>query len=94
MSAAESGQGPAAKPKSGLAGSVGGMIVRTLGSMKLAVVLVVTLGLLTWLGTLAQIEDGLWRTQKNYFESWFLIADLELGWWGQPVLADEEGKGF
>jgi len=73
---------------------IGMMFVHALGSMKLAVVLLVMLGLLTWLGTLAQIEDGLWKAQKKYFESWFLIADLELGWWGKPLFADEEGKGF
>ena len=65
-----------------------------LGSMKLAVVLLVLLGLLTWLGTLAQIEDGLWKAQRDYFESWFLIADLELSWWGRPVLAGDDGRGF
>ncbi|MEC8652252.1 MAG: cytochrome c biogenesis protein ResB [Planctomycetota bacterium] len=70
------------------------MVIQTLGSMRLAVALLVLLGLLTWLGTLAQIGDGLWKVQKEYFESWFLIADLELGWWGQPVLADESGRGF
>ena len=81
--------------------SAGGPLARlgrwlwsVLSSMKLAVVLLVLLGVLTWLGTLAQIEDGLWKAQKNYFESWFLVADLELGWWGQPVLPDENGKGF
>ena len=73
---------------------VGRWLLSVLSSMKLAVVLLVLLGLLTWLGTLAQIEDGLWKAQKNYFESWGLIADLELGWWGQPVLPDDNGKGF
>ena len=74
--------------------SAGALVLQTLGSMKLAVALLVLLGLLTWLGTLAQIEDGLWKAQKEYFESWFLIADLELGWWGQPVLPDADGRGF
>jgi len=73
---------------------VGAAVVAVLSSMKLAVVLLVLLGLLTWLGTLAQIEDGLWKAQKEYFESWFLIADLELGWWGQPLFAGDDGKGF
>jgi len=54
-------------------------------SMKLAVVLLVILGLLTWLGTLAQIEDGLWKTQREYFESWGLIAELPLSWWGSEL---------
>ena len=83
----------ASKAKKGPTG-IGGFVYRTFGSMKLAVTLFVSLGLLTWLGTLAQIEDGLWKAQKEYFESWFLIADLELSWWGQPVLPDEDGRGF
>ncbi|MFT4514202.1 MAG: hypothetical protein ACI89X_003546 [Planctomycetota bacterium] len=58
-------------------------------SQKLAVVLLVTLGLLTWLGTLAQIEGGLWATQKEYFESWGLIAELPLSWWGSEIPSAE-----
>ena len=60
-------------------------VVMTFSSQKLAVVLLVTLGLLTWLGTLAQIEGGLWATQKEYFESWGLIAELPLSWWGSAI---------
>lgn len=69
-------------------GSNHGRLMRAVmmfASMKLSVVLLVVLGLLTWLGTLAQIDDGLWLTQKNYFESWGLIADLPLSWWGNPI---------
>jgi hypothetical protein len=72
----------------------GRWLLQALGSMRLAVVLLVLLGLLTWLGTLAQIEDGLWKAQKKYFESWFLIADLELGWWGKPLFGGDSGKGL
>jgi len=59
------------------------------GSMKLAIVLLIVLGLLTWLGTLAQIEDGLWKTQREYFESWGLMAELPLSWWGNPIPSAE-----
>lgn len=59
--------------------------VLVLSSMKLAVVLLVVLGLLTWLGTLAQIEGGLWKTQREYFESWGLIAELPLSIWGNAL---------
>ena len=68
--------------------------IRSLGSMRLSVVLLGLLALLTWLGTLAQIDDGLWKTQKEYFESWGLIARLELGLWGYPLFPDANGKGF
>lgn len=94
MSQADSVGNGGSSAKGKASGGIGMAIVRVFGSMKLAVVLLVLLGLLTWLGTLAQIEDGLWKAQKKYFESWFLIADLELSWWGQPVRPDEDGKGF
>jgi len=74
--------------------ALGLRVFGALASMKLAVVILVLLGLLTWLGTLAQIEDGLWKVQKSYFESWFVIADLELSWWGRPIWPDADGKGF
>jgi hypothetical protein len=65
------------------------VVVDALSSMKLAVVLLVLLGLLTWLGTLAQVERGLWDVQREYFESWFVIAKLPVSWWGEAwQLAD------
>ena len=74
--------------------TLGQRVFGALASMKLAVVILVLLGLLTWLGTLAQIEDGLWKVQKSYFESWFVVADLELSWWGRPIWPGADGKGF
>lgn len=62
-----------------------------LGSLKLAVVLLLLLGLLTYLGTLAQIENGLFQSQRLYFESWLVlhpVRDLKLPLpGGQAVLA-------
>ena len=52
--------------------SLFGSVVALLSSLELAVVLVVYLGILTWLGTLAQVELGLYRTQQIYFEGWFV----------------------
>ena len=49
-----------------------------LGSMKLSVVIVVLLGLLTWLGTLAQVDKGLYEVQKDYFESWLVVFEQPL----------------
>lgn len=43
------------------------------GSLKLAVVLLLLLGLLTYLGTLAQIQNGLFQSQRMYFESWLVL---------------------
>lgn len=48
-------------------------LFRFLGSFGLAVSLLVCLFLLTWLGTLEQVEHGLYEVQKRYFESWVLV---------------------
>ena len=77
-----------AKPAVGIAMQV----VNLLASMKLSVVLLALLALLTWLGTLAQIEHGLWSAQKQYFESWGLIAELPLSFWGEPLFTTDDGK--
>lgn len=69
-------------------------LVNLLGSMKLAVVLLALLALLTWLGTLAQIEDGLWYVQKEFFEGWLVQAKLRLSIWGTPLFVGEDGKPF
>lgn len=42
-------------------------------SLWLSCVLLVLLGLLTWLGTLYQVEHGLFAAQVKYFDSLFLI---------------------
>jgi hypothetical protein len=61
------------------------------GSLKLTVVLLLLLALLTYLGTLAQIEHGLFMAQRLYFESWLVlhpVRDLKLPLpGGQTVMA-------
>jgi hypothetical protein len=47
--------------------------VRLLSSLRLTVVLLLLLMLLTYLGTLAQVEDGLYQAQKTYFESFLVL---------------------
>ena len=42
-------------------------------SLGLSCVLIVLLGILTWLGTLEQVEHGLFEVQKKYFESYVLV---------------------
>ena len=73
--------------------SVGVVMLSLLGSMRLSVVLVLLLAALTWLGTLAQIESGLWLAQKEYFESWWIVAKLPLSFWGDPWL-DGAGQQY
>jgi hypothetical protein len=50
--------------------------LRVLSSLGLSCTLLVLLGLLTWLGTLEQVEYGLFEVQKKYFESLFLLHDF------------------
>lgn len=51
-----------------------GKILAPLGSFWLAVALLVNLFLLTWLGTLEQVEKGIHQVQEEYFESWIVFA--------------------
>lgn len=51
------------------------LVVRVLSSFGLACVLLILLGLLTWLGTLEQVHSGLYEVQEKYFESFFLLHD-------------------
>jgi hypothetical protein len=44
----------------------------TLSSLGLSALLVLLLALLTWLGTLEQVNTGLYEVQKRYFESIFV----------------------
>ncbi len=47
--------------------------LRVFSSLALSVALLLMLGLLTWLGTLEQVDHGLFEVQKRYFESFFLV---------------------
>ena len=51
-----------------------GRLYATLGSYWLAVALLVNLFLLTWLGTLEQVDKGIHRVEEEYFESWWVLA--------------------
>ena len=53
-------------------------IVALLSSFGFAAILLVFLMLLTWLGTLEQVQHGLFETQKKYFESIFLVHWFEM----------------
>ncbi len=57
------------------------LVVDVLASMKLTVVLLLFFGVLTFAGTLAQKDQGLFVVQRDYFESLFVRWDtgIELG---------------
>lgn len=52
---------------------LGAGLLSVFSSLGLSCVLLILLALLTWLGTLEQVEYGLFEVQKKYFESFFLI---------------------
>ena len=45
-------------------------------STRTAVILLLILFVLTWLGTLHQVNHGLHAAQKKYFDSWFLVQEI------------------
>ena len=61
----------AKKPK-----TLPGKFFAALGSFWLAIALLVNLFLLTWLGTLEQVEKGINAVQGEYFESWLVLAKM------------------
>lgn len=66
-------------------------LIRLTSSFGFVAVILLFLFLLTWLGTLEQIEFGLYETQKKYFESYFLVH--EAGPWAvQLPWADAGSK--
>lgn len=50
--------------------------IDVVASMKLTVVLMALLAMLTWLGTLAQVDSGIYYVQREYFESWLVWPRL------------------
>lgn len=51
-------------------------IIDALSSLMLSAALLSLLALLTWLGTLEQVDHGLFEVQKKYFESFFLFHEV------------------
>ncbi|MEM7305617.1 MAG: cytochrome c biogenesis protein ResB [Planctomycetota bacterium] len=50
-------------------------LINVFSSLGLSCVLLLLLALLTFLGTLEQVDHGLYEVQKKYFESFFLVHD-------------------
>lgn len=71
--------------------TLSGHLLAFLGSMKLAVWLLLVLAVLTWLGTLAQSTRSTFDVQREYFESWFVIAELPLSFWGKTLFETAQG---
>jgi hypothetical protein len=65
--------------------SLPGKIFDLLSSYGLAIIVLSFLLINTYLGTLSQKDIGLLDSQAKYFESWFLIHDMNLGGMLLPV---------
>jgi hypothetical protein len=83
---------PVAAPAESLIRRAIASCMRLFGSMKLAVCLVLTLLLLTWLGTLAQVGKSTNDVQREYFESWVVIAELPVSVWGHALFHSADGS--
>ncbi len=53
-------------------------VIDFFGSLKLTVTLLVLSIFLIFVGTLAQIDQGVWTVVKDYFRSWYVWVDFQL----------------
>jgi hypothetical protein len=90
MSASTLAATPPALPA--LRASPASLLLRLLGSMKLSVWLLLLLALQTWLGTFAQSWKSIEDVQRDYFESWWLIGEWPISFWGTPLWPDENNQ--
>jgi len=61
-------------------------LFRFFASLRLTVVLLSLSMFLIFFGTLAQVETGIWKTQKDYFESFFVAWPYPETWIGHDLL--------
>lgn len=65
-----------------------------LSSLKLTVVLLTLSTLLVFLGTLAQVHEGLWEAQTRWFKSFLVWKRAGDPWWVPPVFTGGYTLGF
>ena len=61
-------------------------LLRFFSSLRLTVILLTLSMVLIFFGTLAQVETGIWKTQKDYFESFLVIWSYPKTWFGYDQL--------
>ena len=61
-------------------------LLRFFSSLRLTVVLLALSMALIFFGTLAQVETGIWKTQKDYFESFLVVWRYPQTWIGYDQL--------
>lgn len=67
-----------AKPSAKASPTLLGWLYRLFASFGFAVVVLTLLLIMTYLGTLEQLEHGLFESQRKYFEGWF-ITNIDVG---------------
>src|SRR5271163_741034 len=60
-------------------------LVKFFTSLRLTVVLLAFAILLVFIGTLAQVDEGLYNAQERYFRQWFIFG-FDLFGWKIPLL--------
>jgi hypothetical protein len=65
-----------------------------LTSLRVTVVLLVLSTLLVFLGTLAQVHEGLWEAQERWFKSYIVLRRAGDVWWVPPVFTGGYTLGF
>jgi hypothetical protein len=65
-----------------------------LTSLKVTVVLLLLSTVLVFLGTLAQIHEGLWEAQERWFKSYLVVRRAGDSWWVPPVFPGGYTLGF
>jgi hypothetical protein len=63
-------------------------------SLRLTVVLLVLCTVLVFLGTIAQVHEGLWQAQERWFKSFLVFRRADDAWWVPPVFLGGYTLGF
>ena len=68
-------------------------LIRVITSLRLTVVLLAFGILLVFIGTIAQVDEGLYNAQARYFHQWFVIG---LGVFGRrmPIILWRRARGW
>ncbi|MGB0344221.1 MAG: cytochrome c biogenesis protein ResB [Coraliomargarita sp.] len=61
-------------------------LLKRIASLRLTVTLLSFSIVLVFFGTLAQVETGIWKTQKDYFESFLVVWSYPQAWAGHEKL--------
>lgn len=59
--------------------------IKTLTSLKVTIWTLAISVVLVFLGSVAQVHEGLWNAQARWFKSWFVFRHPEDPWWVPPI---------